>query len=400
MIYEHHTHPALLAEPVTLALIGAGGNGSQMLTGLARLHTSIRALGHPGLEVIVYDPDDVSEANLGRQLFAPADVGRSKAAVLVTRVNAWYGTRWAAVPARFQAAADGDLNIIVSCVDSAAARVAIGKTIKQQNGGGTYYWLDLGNRAADGQAILGIPAQDEQHEAYAFRLPTVLELFPELATDAARLDARRCAELLARAGARAPGALRQPGRRHAGAAAPLADLPLRAHDLVRRLREPQKRPHEPAPGRPRRLGALRPPRRPHAPDPLDRRHEGPKDRARAPPPHERGAPRRARGPREGRGRGGRNDRGDDMKNGEPRSAAWIARWLPGYIRENRSRSAADMQDLLSLVLHEALPPIATIEAWTPEQRLLADDWAINVHHNASDNANRVPAKPAFLESYR
>jgi hypothetical protein len=89
-----------------------------------------------------------------------------------------------------------------------------------------------------------------------------------------------------------------------------------------------------------------------------------------------------------------------MKNGEPRSAAWIARWLPGYIRENRSRSAADMQDLLSLVLHEALPPIATIEAWTPEQRLLADDWAINVHHNASDNANRVPAKPAFLESYR
>jgi PRTRC genetic system ThiF family protein len=188
MIYEHHTHPALLAEPVTLALVGAGGNGSQMLTGLARLHTSIRALGHPGLEVIVYDPDDVSEANLGRQLFAPADVGRSKAAVLVTRVNAWYGTRWAAVPARFQAAADGDLNIIVSCVDSAAARVAIGKTIKQQNGGGTYYWLDLGNRAADGQAILGIPAQDEQHEAYAFRLPTVLELFPELATDAARLD--------------------------------------------------------------------------------------------------------------------------------------------------------------------------------------------------------------------
>lgn len=89
-----------------------------------------------------------------------------------------------------------------------------------------------------------------------------------------------------------------------------------------------------------------------------------------------------------------------MKNGEPRSAAWIARWLHGYIRENRGRSAADMQDLLSLVLHETLPAIATIEAWTPVQRLLADDWAISVHYSASDNGVRVPAKPAFLETYR
>lgn len=89
-----------------------------------------------------------------------------------------------------------------------------------------------------------------------------------------------------------------------------------------------------------------------------------------------------------------------MRNGAPRSAAWIQRWLPGYIRENRSRTAADVQDLLSLVLHEELPSIALIEAWTPEQRLLADDWAVNVHHSASDNSNRVPAKPDFLEAYQ
>jgi hypothetical protein len=77
--YDHLTHPELLAERVHVALVGAGGIGSLMLSGLARLDAAIRALGHPGLDVTVYDPDDVSEANLGRQLFAPADVGRNKA---------------------------------------------------------------------------------------------------------------------------------------------------------------------------------------------------------------------------------------------------------------------------------------------------------------------------------
>ena len=51
-----------------------------------------------------------------------------------------------------------------------------------------YYWLDLGNRTADGQVILGIPPRDDNHETYAHRLPTVLELFPELATETAGLD--------------------------------------------------------------------------------------------------------------------------------------------------------------------------------------------------------------------
>jgi len=89
-----------------------------------------------------------------------------------------------------------------------------------------------------------------------------------------------------------------------------------------------------------------------------------------------------------------------MKNGEPRSAAWIQRWLPGYVRENRGRTAQDIQDFLSLVIHDQPVPLEVIEAWTPEQRLLADDWALCVHHSASDNGNRVPAKPAFLEAYR
>ena len=57
MIYEHRTHPDLLSDRVSIALAGAGGIGSQMLSGLARLDAAIRALGHPGLDVTVYDPE-------------------------------------------------------------------------------------------------------------------------------------------------------------------------------------------------------------------------------------------------------------------------------------------------------------------------------------------------------
>ena len=67
----HYTDSYLMSpqHPVTVNLIGAGGTGSQVLTCLARLDTALRGLGHPGLFVTLYDPDTVTEANIGRQLF-------------------------------------------------------------------------------------------------------------------------------------------------------------------------------------------------------------------------------------------------------------------------------------------------------------------------------------------
>lgn len=188
---DHITHPLLLSDPVHIALAGAGGNGSQMLSGLARLNCAIRALGHPGLDVTVYDPDDVSEANLGRQLFAPGDVGRNKAAVAVHRINAWFGTAWEASPTAFgsrRAERAQDTSIVISCVDSARARVLVNAEIETWYRK-PFYWMDLGNRAADGQVVLGIPAWHAEHAAYEYRLPTVLELYPELRASAGAADA-------------------------------------------------------------------------------------------------------------------------------------------------------------------------------------------------------------------
>ena len=52
---------------ISVALIGLGGNGGQMLTGLAKLHQAMIALGHPaGLHVTAFDNDLVSESNVGR----------------------------------------------------------------------------------------------------------------------------------------------------------------------------------------------------------------------------------------------------------------------------------------------------------------------------------------------
>ncbi len=89
--------------PIYMTVVGTGGTGSQMLTQLARIHCSLRALGHPGLMVVAWDPDTVNSANLGRQMFSPADVGRNKATVLIERINRFIGSEWDAKESLYEA---------------------------------------------------------------------------------------------------------------------------------------------------------------------------------------------------------------------------------------------------------------------------------------------------------
>ena len=84
-----------------------------------------------------------------------------------------------------------------------------------------------------------------------------------------------------------------------------------------------------------------------------------------------------------------------MKNGEARSQAWIARTLRDWARDNEVT-----ETLLLLVCHTKPPTLVEIARWTDVQCLLADDWARAVHYSASDNNNRVPAMPVFLQAYR
>lgn len=52
---------------INILLVGCGGNGGQMLMGLASLDTALRAISSRSLHVVVIDDDIVTEANLGRQ---------------------------------------------------------------------------------------------------------------------------------------------------------------------------------------------------------------------------------------------------------------------------------------------------------------------------------------------
>lgn len=185
---RHTIVPQLLTRKVKVFLVGGGGNGSQVLSGLARLHLSLRSLGHPGgLDVTMFDPDTVSESNIGRQLFYQTDVGLNKATVLVHRVNVAFGLNWKSYPIRFDRTLPGNdrissPDIIISCVDSAESRREI-STVLDGAGSSHLYWLDLGNDTCTGQVVLGEPRRSGDRLKRTkgdLRLPTVTELFPEL----------------------------------------------------------------------------------------------------------------------------------------------------------------------------------------------------------------------------
>ncbi|AIU28358.1 dinucleotide-utilizing protein [Pandoraea pnomenusa] len=197
----HPTPSAYLSRAVSVLLIGCGGNGSLMLTGLGRLNHALTALGHPGLDVTAYDDDTVSEANMGRQMFSPADVGLHKSSVLVHRVNQFFGLNWRAEPHRF--ASDQDANtyslngkptIAIVCVDSATARASIYSFLESRSFRG--YILDLGNRASDGQVLLGQlsasgdlpPLLADDGIEPAARLPAPHRVLPELVDTTAPPD--------------------------------------------------------------------------------------------------------------------------------------------------------------------------------------------------------------------
>lgn len=183
---RHYTAGYLLAptHPITINLIGCGGTGSQVLTCLARIHQSLSALGHPGLNVSVYDPDEVTEANIARQLFSLSDVGLNKAEVLVTRINRFFGLDWLAYPCVYKNTCNRHANILISCVDTVQSRqelVAVKNCTSYDPPFQSYYWMDFGNGRRTGQVVLGTLTSIEQPKIKSVktvaRLKTVLKLF-------------------------------------------------------------------------------------------------------------------------------------------------------------------------------------------------------------------------------
>jgi PRTRC genetic system ThiF family protein len=201
----HFTDNYLLnpPNPIEVNLIGAGGTGSKVLTALMEMSHSLTELGHAGLQVRLWDDDIITEANLGRQRFAPSETGLYKSVALINRVNRFMGTNWKAETQKFERKAFGGLpdnamaTIYITCVDSVQARFAIAEMLKAMNNARNYrnepkYWLDFGNSQYSGQVILSTVGEIKQPDSEKYEtvasLPMVTDEFGELLRQSEQTD--------------------------------------------------------------------------------------------------------------------------------------------------------------------------------------------------------------------
>jgi PRTRC genetic system ThiF family protein len=188
---------------ITICVVGCGGTGSHVLTGLGMINKAMIALGRPALHIKAYDPDIVTETNIGRQSFSPADLGQNKAITLISRLNRYYGTNWLAYPdewkghepmQRNRSITLAVSNIVISCVDSVSSREKVSQEIylaslSNSNHFASYnncfYWLDIGNGSDYGQVLLSTVRDIKQPKGRGFvkRLPDFFKEFPNAKDD-------------------------------------------------------------------------------------------------------------------------------------------------------------------------------------------------------------------------
>lgn len=163
---EPNRKPHLAPQLRRIAIVGAGGTGSYLAQGLAKLVAGYRLQ----VEVLLVDPDTVEEKNCARQNFQAYEIGQPKAEALAYRLNQQYGTAFGAVVGIGESLLGSEVSrsvssgsfasgsaqkkpflnmerLIVTCVDTLEAR----KPYRECGP-----WLDLGNGLETGQAIYGI----------------------------------------------------------------------------------------------------------------------------------------------------------------------------------------------------------------------------------------------------
>ncbi len=154
----------------TIVLVGCGGTGGFLAEAVCRL-----LIGRPA-QLFLVDPDRVEPHNVARQAFDRGDVGRFKAQVLAERLARRFGREvgYSVLPydrelhAQVFGNAHSRLNLLLGCVDNAAARRAIAATLDDRPWHYGYsqpampvWWLDCGNGRNSGQVLLGNTTRPE-----------------------------------------------------------------------------------------------------------------------------------------------------------------------------------------------------------------------------------------------
>jgi PRTRC genetic system ThiF family protein len=173
-----------------IVIIGAGGNGSHVISDVARLVSTLDWEIKP--EIILVDGDTVEEKNLIRQHFSRQDIGKNKAEVLASRYGNAFNVSISYIPEYLtesnvnkilQPLSDGIAyghgQLIITCTDNLKSRKLIDGRLKG------HYWLDLGNEEFGGQVTFShVPNSWSWGRVVwppegGLPLPTVFELFPE-----------------------------------------------------------------------------------------------------------------------------------------------------------------------------------------------------------------------------
>ena len=123
----HVLNAELLRRAVRVLVVGCGGSGSAVASGLPYLHQAMLIAGHPGgLHVTIVDGDLVSATNCVRQPFSVSEIGLSKAVVLVSRLNLFWGLDWTAAPEYLSEHSNlSNFDVVIGCVDTRGARKLI-----------------------------------------------------------------------------------------------------------------------------------------------------------------------------------------------------------------------------------------------------------------------------------
>jgi PRTRC genetic system ThiF family protein len=144
---------------LSLTLVGCGGTGSHIASGLVAIERTLHTRGVP-CDLLFIDPDAVEHKNVGRQLFAFADIGLPKSEALAGRLNAAFGLRIMSAVRRLDPldilpdpAARDILHVVIGAVDNPAARAVMTDVVKSADR--RLWYLDCGNENHSGQVLLG-----------------------------------------------------------------------------------------------------------------------------------------------------------------------------------------------------------------------------------------------------
>ncbi|MBS1789669.1 MAG: ThiF family adenylyltransferase [Acidobacteria bacterium] len=169
-------------QEVRLVMVGCGGTGSWLAPSVARI---ARVLNESGIETsaLFTDPDLIESKNIPRQNFCDAELRFPKAQTLAARYGLAWGIEIGAITDHFKAEMIGSrwnrLMVVIGCVDNAAARQELAKTLAANSVDSPphVWWLDCGNQRESGQVLIG-STNDPRALRYAFPLDGFCQHLP------------------------------------------------------------------------------------------------------------------------------------------------------------------------------------------------------------------------------